>query len=175
MTKPARDSNRPDKTLIGWKEWLALPELNIPAVKAKIDTGARTSALHTFQLDEFTDQGRRMIRFGVHPLQKRQDVELFCVAPILERRRIKDSGGHVETRYLIETNTRIGQLLIPIKITLTNRDGMLFRMLLGRKAVENQFIVDPARAYLHGRTNGRLIYNAPSLKKIRRSQVKGLK
>ncbi len=75
------------KTTIGWREWLALPQLGIPAIKAKIDTGARTSALHTFSLEEFTDGGMRMVRFGIHPLQKRRDIELVCKAPVLERRR----------------------------------------------------------------------------------------
>ena len=117
------------KGIIGWREWLALPQLGIPAVKAKIDTGARTSALHTFSLEEFTEAGRRMVRFGIHPLQKRRDIELFCEAPVLERRRVKDSGGHIEKRYVIQTAVALKNELWQISITLTNRDGMLFRML----------------------------------------------
>jgi hypothetical protein len=141
----------PPSAIIGWKEWIALPELGIPAIKAKIDTGARTSALHTFSLEEFDSDGTRMIRFGIHPLQRRRDIELFCQAPVVERRRVKDSGGHVEKRYVIRTLATLGGLAWSIDITLTNRDKMLFRMLLGRKAVEDIFMIDPGRAYKTGR------------------------
>ena len=143
------------KDTIGWKEWLALPQLGIPAIKAKIDTGARTSALHTFSLKEFYDAGRRMVRFGIHPLQKRKDIEIFCEAPVLERRRVKDSGGHVEKRYVIQTEVALKNELWTITITLTNRDAMLFRMLLGRTAIEKQFVVDPGRSYTAGRALGK--------------------
>jgi hypothetical protein len=141
---------------IGWREWLALPQLGIPAIKAKIDTGARTSALHTFSLEEFTAGGRRMVRFGIHPLQKRKDIALFCEAPVLERRRVKNSGGHIEKRYVIETRVALKNDLWRIHITLTNRDSMLFRMLLGRTAVAKRFVVDPGRSYTAGRTLGRV-------------------
>jgi hypothetical protein len=145
-----------DRDTVGWREWLALPQLGIPAVKAKIDTGARTSALHTFSLEEFTEAGRRMVRFGIHQLQKRRDIELFCEAPVLERRRVKDSGGHIEKRYVIQTAVALKNELWQISITLTNRDGMLFRMLLGRTAIERRFVVDPGRSYTAGRTLGRI-------------------
>ena len=141
----------PRKT-IGWREWLVLPQLGIPAIKAKVDTGARTSALHTFHLEEFFAGGQKMVRFGIHPLQKRQDIELFCEAPVLERRRVKDSGGHIEKRYVIQTRIVLKKLAWTIKITLTNRDTMLFRMLLGRTAVEKRFIIDPGRSYTAGRS-----------------------
>lgn len=151
--KPRRSNTQPapPTQTIGWREWLALPQLGIPAIKAKIDTGARTSALHTFSLEEFTDAGRRMVRFGIHPLQKRQDIELFCEAPVVERRRVKDSGGHVEKRYVIETRVVLQNEIWTIDVTLTNRDAMLFRMLLGRTAIEKRFVVDPGRSYLGGR------------------------
>jgi len=137
---------------IGWREWLALPQLGIPAIKAKIDTGARTSALHTFSLEEFSDGGIRMVRFGIHPLQKRKDIELFCQAPVLERRRVKDSGGHSETRYVIQTTVALKNDVWRINITLTNRDAMIFRMLLGRTAIEKRFMIDPGRSYTAGRS-----------------------
>jgi hypothetical protein len=139
-------------TIIGWKEWIGLPDLGIPAVKAKIDTGARTSALHVFDLQEFVAEGRQMVRFGIHPLQRRKDILRFCEAPVLEKRRVKDSGGHIEKRYVIRTTAVMGALSWPIDITLTNRDLMLFRMLLGRKAVENRFLLNPGRSYLTGRS-----------------------
>ena len=137
--------------IIGWKEWVGLPELGIPAIKAKIDTGARTSALHTFSIEEFIEQDRRMVRFSIHPLQRSRDIELFCEAPVLERRRVKDSGGHVEKRYVIQTLVALGGMSWSINITLTNRDTMLFRMLLGRKAVEDRFLINPGQAYHTGR------------------------
>ena len=138
--------------IIGWKEWIELPDLGIPAVKAKIDTGARTSALHVFDLQEFVVADRQMVRFGIHPLQRRKDILRFCESPVLERRRVKDSGGHIEKRYVIRTTAVMGAVSWPIDITLTNRDLMLFRMLLGRKAIENRFLLNPARSYLTGRS-----------------------
>ena len=139
------------RPIIGWKEWLALPDLGIPAIKAKIDTGARTSALHTFSIEDYATGGKWMVRFGIHPLQKRQDIELYCEAPVVDRRRVKDSSGRTETRYTIETKAILGSEEWPIQITLTNRDSMMFRMLLGRTALERRFAIDPARSYLTGR------------------------
>jgi hypothetical protein len=156
----------PDQALgrIGWREWLALPQLGIPAIKAKIDTGARTSALHTFSLEEFSAGGIRMVRFGIHPLQKRKDIELFCEAPVLERRRVKDSGGHSEKRYVIQTDVVLKNELWRINITLTNRDAMMFRMLLGRTAVEKRFVIDPGRSYTAGRSLARTYPRRPGRK-----------
>jgi len=144
------------KPIIGWKEWIALPDLGIPAVKAKIDTGARTSALHVSNLEEFVAGNRQMVRFSIHPLQRRKDIRRFCEAPILEKRRVKDSGGHIEKRYVIRTTAVMADVSWPIDITLTNRDLMLFRMLLGRKAMENRFLLNPGRAYMTGRSLAKL-------------------
>ncbi|MGD1969038.1 MAG: RimK/LysX family protein [Desulfobacterales bacterium] len=150
MMKRKRQKSQPT-AIIGWKEWIALPELGIPAIKAKIDTGARTSALHISSLEEFQTDGQRMVRFGIHPLQRRKDIEYVCEAPVLEQRRVKDSGGHFEKRYVIQTTAKLGAMSWSIDITLTNRDPMLFRMLLGRKAVENRFLINPGWPYLTGR------------------------
>ncbi|HKJ29161.1 MAG TPA: ATP-dependent zinc protease [Desulfuromonadales bacterium] len=139
-----------DQTIIGWREWLALPELQVPAIKAKIDTGARTSALHAFFVEPFTKEGRQMVRFGVHPLQKRLDVEIFCEAPVKDFREVSDSGGHREMRYVIETTLLIGDLPRQIEMTLTNRDNMKFRMLLGRTAMEGLQVI-PDQSYITGR------------------------
>ena len=149
--KMKKKSTQPN-AIIGWKEWIGLPDLGIPAVKAKIDTGARTSALHIFNLEEFAANDQRMVRFGIHPLQRRKDIVRFCEAPVLEKRRVKDSGGHIEKRYVIRTTAVMGAESWPIDITLTNRDLMLFRMLLGRKAVENRFLINPGRSYRTGRS-----------------------
>lgn len=138
-------------SLIGWKEWVSLPELGIPAIKAKIDTGARTSALHAYTLEEFHREGIYMVRFSVHPLQRRRDIVRNCEAAVLEHRSVKNSGGQVEERYVIRTLVELGDLSWPIDITLTNRTGMRFRMLLGRTAVRGRLLIDPDKAYLCGR------------------------
>lgn len=135
---------------IGWREWLALPSLNIPAIKAKVDTGARTSALHAFFVEPFETDGIQKVRFGVHPLQKRLDIEIVCVAPVKDFREISDSGGHREMRYVIETEVLLGESSRSIEMTLTNRDNMKFRMLLGRTAMAGLMVV-PDKSYLTGR------------------------
>jgi hypothetical protein len=135
---------------IGWREWLVMPELSIPAIKVKIDTGARTSALHAFSVEPYEENGLQMVRFGVHPLQRRLDVEIICAAPIKDFREVSDSGGHREMRYVIETDIQLGAQTRRVEMTLTNRDNMKFRMLLGRTALAG-LLVAPDRSYLLGR------------------------
>jgi len=137
--------------VIGWREWMSFPELEIGHIKAKIDTGARTSALHAFYVEPFHENGVAMVRFGIHPLQKRMDIALECAAPVLDQRIITDSGGHPEMRYVIETPVTLGDITWPIQVTLTNRDNMRFRMLLGRTALQERFLIDPSRSYLLGK------------------------
>ena len=139
-----------DRVVIGWREWMSLPELNIPRIKAKIDTGARTSALHAFFVEPFEEKGLEMVRFGVHHLQKRLDIEIICEYPVKDYRQVSDSGGHKEMRYVIETNVQLGSAIWPIEMTLTNRDSMKFRMLLGRTAMRNIAVL-PDQSYLFGR------------------------
>ena len=126
------------RRVIGWREWLALPDLGLPAIKAKIDTGARTSALHAYFVEPFHKGGIEHVRFGIHPLQKRTDIEVVCEAPVIDRRWVSDSGGHREWRYVIEAPVHMGGRVWPVEITLTSRDSMLFRMLLGRTAIKGR-------------------------------------
>jgi hypothetical protein len=139
------------KQAIGWREWVALPDIGIDRIKAKVDTGARTSALHAFSVEAFEENGRRMIRFGVHPKQRNTELEVWSVAPVKDVRIVRDSGGHEEERFVIETRVIVGTLEKPIEVTLTARDNMGFRMLLGRTALKPHFVVDPARSYLAGK------------------------
>lgn len=138
------------KMSIGWREWCALPELGISHIKAKVDTGARTSALHAFFVEPFVEDDRQMVRFGVHPIQKRDDIEIVCCCPVKDLRQVTDSGGHREMRYVIETNVMLGERAWPIEMTLTNRDSMKFRMLLGRTAMPGVQVL-PDRSFLFGR------------------------
>ena len=136
---------------LGWREWVDLPELGLASIKAKVDTGARTSALHAFEVRQFDADGRRRVEFRMHPRQKDNDTIVVCWADVIDERVVRDSGGHAEKRWVIETPVTIGGETWPIEITLTARDDMLFRMLLGRTAIRRRAVVDPARSYLVGK------------------------
>ena len=137
---------------LGWREWIGLPELGLPLIKAKLDTGARTSALHAFDLDTETDaEGRIWALFAVHPLQDRLDIVVQCRAPVLDQRLVSDSGGHREQRFVIATQLQLGANAWPIELTLTNRDTMRFRMLIGRTALAGRALVDSGHSFALGR------------------------
>lgn len=136
---------------VGWREWVSLPQLGIPAIKAKIDTGARTSALHTFAIDVFHDRGVKRVRFGIHPIRRKPEIELFCEADVTDVRTISDSGGHREERHIITTDLKVGDQVWPVEISLTNRETMIFRMLLGRTGISGRLVVDPEESYVTGR------------------------
>ena len=159
-----------DVLKIGWREWLSLPELHIPAIKAKVDTGAKTSALHAFRMETFRRDGEDCLRFWIHPLQRRTKTEIVCESRIVDRRLVRDSGGHTEERWVIRTPVAVGDRHWKIEITLTSREDMTFRMLLGRSALKaGDFVVDPATSYAFGRRLAR------SYRRKKRKKDKGLK
>lgn len=143
-----------ERTSLGWREWIALPDFGIKRLKCKVDTGARTSALHAFYVETYADNGLARVRFGIHPRQARTDKEIHCDAPVLDQREVTDSGGHKELRVVICTPVALGKRTWPIELTLTNRDTMKFRMLLGRTALRGNYLVDPSASYLEGEPVG---------------------
>jgi hypothetical protein len=139
------------KFMIGWREWVALPDLGVTRIKCKIDTGARTSALHATAIKYFDGpDGQRMVRFKVHPDQRRARHTIEAEAPFVEKRLVRNSGGIAEYRPVIMTHVELAGVCWPLEITLARRELMGFRMLLGRQAMSRRFIIDPARSYLAG-------------------------
>ena len=136
---------------LGWREWVSLPDLGLQRIKAKVDTGARTSAIHAFALRTYEQDGRERVEFRMHPNQKDNDTVVVCDAAVVDKRVVSDSGGHKEDRLVIETTLVIGAHAWPIEATLTARDDMLFRMLIGRTAIKNRAVVNPARSYVVGK------------------------
>lgn len=147
-------------TTVGWREWAALPVLGIPAVKVKIDTGARTSALHALDIERVKANGKDLVRFSVQPLQRNKSVIIRTEAPLVDIRSVSDSGGHTENRFVISSLIAMGPMNEEIDITLTERNSMLFRMLVGRTALADNVLVDPAASYLCGRLSTRLLYSS---------------
>ncbi len=137
---------------LGWREWICLDDLGLPPIKAKVDTGARTSALHAFRVRSFVRKGERWVRFDIHPIQGDNNTIVHCEAPVVDRRPVTDSGGHTTERYVIRSQLSLGGGSWPIELTLTNRDNMRFRALLGRTALKGRFLVDSASSFRYGGT-----------------------
>lgn len=144
------DSPQTTEFELGWEEWASLPELGIPAILAKTDTGALTSALHAYAIEPFGPAGRQLVRFIVQPWPERPDVEVVCSAPLIGRREVTSSNGDSELRYVIRSLLSLGDRSWPIDITLTNRGGMRYSMLLGRRALA-EARVDPSQSCLQQR------------------------
>ncbi|MEZ6123697.1 MAG: ATP-dependent zinc protease [Planctomycetaceae bacterium] len=139
-----------ESAVTGWREWVRLPDLGIDGVKAKIDTGARSSSLHAFDIRTFERDDRQFVRFRVHPIQRNSSKTVTCEAEVLEVRKVRSSNGHVQKRLVIVTTVEALGQSWPIELTLANRDAMGFRMLLGREAIRGRFVVDAGRSYYGG-------------------------
>lgn len=133
----------------GWEEWVALPELGLPAIRAKVDTGARTSALHAFAIEPYGPISKPRVKFRVHPIPGRNDIEVACTAKLVGRREVVSSNGEAELRFVIRCKLEVAGRKWPIEVSLTNRDAMAYRMLLGRQALEAAgAVVDPTRGLM---------------------------
>ena len=148
--KSRKARKRRSKTclLLAGVNGLRSPDFGIDAIKAKIDTGARTSAIHAFDIRPFTERGVPWVSFVLRPEQRHRNPSIECSAPVVDERKIRSSNGEAERRYVIETEAYLGETVWTIELSLTNRDELGFRMLLGREAVRRQFLVDPDRSYL---------------------------
>ncbi len=137
---------------IGWREWCNLPDIGLPAINAKIDTGAKTSALHAYDINLETIDGVEFVRFKIHPLQKDHKYFKTCQAPLKEIRTVTSSNGERERRYVIETKIILGDTEVNAEVTLTSRHEMAFRMLLGRDTLKKaKVLIDPRKSYVLGR------------------------
>jgi ribosomal protein S6--L-glutamate ligase len=140
-----------DKIIIGAREWCSLPNLGIELIKAKVDSGAKTTALHADNLEKFYKNDEKWVKFSIKPLKSRQDLIVQCEAKLLEKRIIKSSNGSKEERVVIESDLVLGNKTYPIEITLTNRKLMGFNMLLGRQAMEGKNLIDCNLRYILGK------------------------
>ena len=152
------------KTLVGWEEWFKLPDLDLPAIKAKIDSGAKTSSIHANRIKVFEEDGKRMVSFWIYPIQKTTQYRIKCTAPLVDQRLVSDSGGHREKRYVIKTTLGFNDgKEKEIEITLADRKTMAFRMLLGREAMKKcSMIVDPSSSCCLGKMknkDAKLLYS----------------
>lgn len=137
--------------VVGWREWVGIPGLGVERIKAKIDTGARTSTLHAFDIELFKKQGQDFVRFKVHPLQRQGRKTVLCEAELYDQRYVRSSSGHSSLRPVILTQLKVGSHLWEIELTLTNRDKMGFRMLIGRQAIRRHLLVHSGRSYILGK------------------------
>ncbi|SEC06660.1 Uncharacterized conserved protein [Nocardioides exalbidus] len=149
----ADDSAPGAPTIVGWREWVSLPQADVEWVKAKIDTGARSSSIHAFDLEVFVPDGldEEWVRFSIHPWQKSDDESHELTLPVLDTREVRSSNGQVEKRYAVALDVVLAGRTLTTVMTLSNRDEMGFRMLIGREALERGYLVDSSRSYAGGR------------------------
>ncbi len=140
-----------DLPIIGWREWVGLPQLNIDRIKVKVDTGARTSALHASRIRSFTREGQLWVHFQVHPLQRETKTTIEAEAQVLEYRPVRSSNGKTDERPVIVTDVLLLGVRWPVELTLASRDAMGFRMLLGREAIRQRFLVDSGNSFYAAR------------------------
>ncbi|RYZ74643.1 MAG: ATP-dependent zinc protease [Proteobacteria bacterium] len=161
--------------MIGWREWVSLPGLGLPVIRAKVDTGAKTSSIHAFNIEPYFDRGRLRVCFQIHPLRTRSDLIVTCHADVVDYRSVSDSGGHREKRYVILTTLVLGEVELPIELTLANRESMTHKMLIGRAAMKH-LMIDPSHAFLLGKPDQILgAYQPPKKKKKKKTSKKKLK
>lgn len=140
---------------IGWREWVGLPDLGVKQIKAKVDTGARSSSLHAFDLTKFDRDGEEWVRFSVHPVQRKHHRIVETEARVLEYRSVRSSSGKASMRPVIVTKVALLGQIWPVELTLANRDAMSFRMLLGREAFRKRFLVDAGNSFFGGQPKRR--------------------
>ncbi len=135
----------------GWREWVRLPGLEVEWIKAKLDTGARSSAIHAFDVSEIERDGEVWVRFSIPPWQRSRDESVEVELPVHDRRRVRSSTGHVQERYVVLMDLTLLDRTVTAEVTLTSRDQMGFRMLIGREALRQGFLIDSRRSYVGGR------------------------
>jgi len=138
-------------TLAGWREWVQLPDVGVPWIKAKLDTGAQTSSIHAYDVEAFDQGGTAWVRFGIRPWQRSEEDEARVELPVLDVRRVRSSSGHVDERFVVSMPLVLVGHRVEAEVTLSNRDSMGFRMLIGREALSRGFVVDSARSFLGDR------------------------
>lgn len=153
---------------LGWEEWAAFPQLGLPAIKSKVDTGARTSALHAVAIEPFGPDSQPQVRFIMHPIPDRPEVEVVCAAPAVDRREVTSSNGEKELRWVIRSDVKIGDRTWPIEVSLTNRESMQYRMLLGRTAILDDMVVNPTQSCIQGELSYDLYKGVPRRTPVRR-------
>jgi hypothetical protein len=142
---------KPKLPVIGWREWVGLPDFGIESIKVKVDTGARSSSLHAFNLQKFQRNGANWVRFKVHPVQRKMTKTIEIEAEVLEYRSVRSSNGKATKRPVIVTRVELLGIVWPVELTLASRDNMGFRMLLGREAFRRRFLVDAGNSYYGGK------------------------
>ncbi len=155
LERPLMNTN---KIIVGSEEWCALPQLNVPAIKARVDSGAKTSSIHAVNITPFKKEGAPWVKFEVHPLQNDGKTTIHCEAPLVGKRKVKSSSGHMESRYVVRSILSIAEDTWEIDLTLTNRDSMGYRMLLGRQAMSGKMLVDPEASFQLGEPSSDILF-----------------